>query len=180
VFLATLFNALLGNIFQQWTILCSRAKAFRLAAISHQAFILLTTVSRLFRNGSCSLVYNLGTARTENTAYNSTSTVAWCHYPRGPHRRYRPYVACSVVVTLLLLLWSDLVTVLSSIICRSIMIFVPFEATQITSVLSYRAVGNNIMANTRTCEVGMTVASFSIQFFMWCVVIDFRKICKFW
>jgi hypothetical protein len=52
----------------------------RLVAISHQPPTLLTAVSRLSHNHSCSLIYSLGTDCIENTSPNNYSIVASCSY----------------------------------------------------------------------------------------------------
>jgi hypothetical protein len=53
VFSLTVFTALLGNVFQQWTFLCFRTHPRRLAAISHQPPTLLTAVSGLLVMAAC-------------------------------------------------------------------------------------------------------------------------------
>jgi hypothetical protein len=58
VFSVTVFTALLGNAFQQWTFLCFRTQDLAGWRPSH---VLLTTASRLLRNGSWSSLYSLGT-----------------------------------------------------------------------------------------------------------------------
>jgi hypothetical protein len=73
----TVFTALLANVFQRWTFLCSRgSRPRRLAAISHQIPILLTAISRLSLIGRWSSLYSLGTDSTGNTASKSYSIVA--------------------------------------------------------------------------------------------------------
>jgi hypothetical protein len=82
VFSVTVFTALLGIGFQRWKFLCSRAHVLRrLTATSHQRPTTITAVSRLgldsTRNGSWSSLCSIGKGRTENTAYNSDSAVAY-------------------------------------------------------------------------------------------------------
>jgi hypothetical protein len=65
----------------------------RLAAISHQPPTVPTTVSGLPPNGRWSSLYSPWTERTENTAPNRSSIVAWRHYWHGPRMKTLQTVA---------------------------------------------------------------------------------------
>jgi hypothetical protein len=88
VFSVTAFTALLGNVFQQWTVLCSRALALAGWRTSHTNLLLFSQNS-FSAIGTWSTLYSLCTNLTDNICPKSFSIVAWRSYRHGPHIKHR-------------------------------------------------------------------------------------------
>jgi hypothetical protein len=98
VFSVTVFTALLGKHLSTLDIPLHLRSSLRwLVTISDQPPTLLTTLSRLSRNGSRSSLYNLGTDRIENIAFHRSSIVACASLAAITWRLMNHYLPMSVV-----------------------------------------------------------------------------------